>query len=141
LKKNIAVFHQHAFLRYPTKKAIELAGVVIRSEKFFAENINIIFVSDKQIKFLHHQYLQLSTVTDVITFRYNEGEKIDGEIYICLDQAQRQSKIYEQTFTQEVSRLIVHGALHLVGYSDNTESLRKSMREKENFYLHKSGII
>ena len=116
-------------------------NLVLRCENFIAENITIVFVDKTKIKQLHLHFLHLPTITDVITFHYNEGKKIEGEIYICLDQAQLQAKSYSQTFTQEVSRLVVHGALHLVGYSDSNKKLRKKMTEKENFYLKKTGLL
>jgi len=45
------------------------------------------------------------------------------------------SKKYEKTLFNELSRVIIHGILHLAGYKDKTEREKRNMRKKENDYL------
>jgi probable rRNA maturation factor len=56
---------------------------------------------------------------------------IFGEIFICPEQANRQAKKYQNDFKSEISLLIIHGFLHLIGYDDQTEAERKIMRREE----------
>jgi len=88
---------------------------------------------------LNNEYLQHDYYTDVITFSLNEDDtkEIDGEIYICVDVAEEQAKEYKVSLSNELSRLAIHGLLHLCGYGDKTDEEQKLMRSLENKYLSK----
>ena len=47
---------------------------------------------------------------------------------------------FDNSFSEELHRVMVHGILHLIGYDDKTEKEKNLMREKENFYLKKLCI-
>ena len=82
---------------------------------------------------LHRQYSGVKGTTDVLTFDLTErGGVVEGDIYICLDQARRQAKEYHVPQYEEVARLAVHGVLHLAGYSDKTAAGRSKMRTLED---------
>ena len=95
------------------------------------ESIDIIFMSDEMLKKMHEEYLNDPTLTDVITFDLGD-EHIEGEIYISLDRAMEQAAIYNVPYFIEITRLIIHGILHLKGYDDISEDDRKKMKEIEN---------
>ena len=79
------------------------------------------------------EYLNHDTLTDVITFPYdNSGNLIEGDIFISIDRIHDNAKTFETTFTNELHRVIIHGALHLCGYGDKSEEEAKEMRRKEN---------
>ncbi|MDA0987077.1 MAG: rRNA maturation RNase YbeY [Bacteroidetes bacterium] len=99
--------------------------------------ISIVFTNDEQIKFLHKKYFKKNTITDVITLDWSESKNIDGEVYINLDQTKRQAKLYKQTFLQEVSRLVLHGFLHLIGYDDSTSKKQKIMLSQQELLILK----
>jgi len=85
---------------------------------------------------LNGSYLKHRYPTDVLSFQLGEHEKkIDGEIYINLDQAKRQARAYKVSFCEEFSRLTIHGLLHLLGYRDNTARKKALMTKKENLFL------
>ena len=67
---------------------------------------------------------------------YDE-QKVEGEIYISLPRAKENAQIYKEPYGREVARLITHGCLHLIGYSDKTKSQKKIMNENENYFLNK----
>ena len=73
----------------------------------------------------------------MIAFRLNKYEEIfvEGEIYISLPRAKENSEIYREPYAKEVSRLIVHGCLHLIGFKDESESDKVAMRIKEDDIL------
>jgi rRNA maturation RNase YbeY len=80
--------------------------------------------------FLHHR-----GVTDVITFDYAEGltrGSIQGEIFVCLDEARIQARRFRTTWQDELVRYIVHGLLHLDGYDDHRKADRLRMKRREN---------
>jgi len=101
-----------------------------------AESINVIFISDDMLKKMHEEYLNDPTLTDVITFDLGD-EHIEGELYISLDRAKEQAAIYQVPYFTEITRLIIHGILHLKGYDDISEDDRKKMKEIENQLVEK----
>jgi rRNA maturation RNase YbeY len=60
---------------------------------------------------------------------------VEGEIYISLPRAKENSEIYREPYAKEVSRLIVHGCLHLIGFKDESESEKVAMKIKEDDIL------
>ena len=69
---------------------------------------------------------------------YNE-EKVEGEIYISIPQVERNARKVDQSFSRELSRIIIHGSLHLLNYHDSTLDSKITMTEKENYYLKKTN--
>lgn len=102
-------------------------------------DIRIIFVDDAAILNLNQEFLYQTDLTDVISFNLSESDVfLEGEVYVCLTQAERQAPEYGIDFENETCRLIIHGVLHLLGYSDETESERHQMHLLENRYLEAS---
>lgn len=110
---------------------------LITAEKGIAKlNLTYVFCDDnylleKNIQFLHHH-----TLTDIITFDLSENDKeLFAEIYISITRVQENAEKFEVNFTNELHRVIFHGALHLCGYKDKNEAQQKQMRKMENKYL------
>lgn len=133
----ISVFNNTKDYRIIKKETISLVKNVLKAEKIKTANINVVFENDEFILYLNKNYLKHNWITDVISFSFNDDEKIDGEIYIGVQQAERQAKEYGVGFDEEISRLVIHGVLHLIGYDDIKLTERKKMRYKENLYLKK----
>jgi probable rRNA maturation factor len=108
---------------------------VIGSENKVVGNINYIFTSDKFLLEISRKYLNHNTYTDIITFNYNQGNTLNGDIYISVDRVKENAKVYSDNFENELFRVIVHGVLHLIGYDDVSNPLEEIMRQKENIYL------
>ena len=116
---------------------------VARSEGRKAGSIQYIFVSDQKILEINQEYLKHDYFTDIITFPYEEGDILSGDIFISVDTVRSNAVEYNQTFENELDRVISHGLLHLLGYDDRTELQQKQMRLKEDeclasrsLYLH-----
>jgi rRNA maturation RNase YbeY len=103
--------------------------------------ISLVFVDHAYMTEINKSYFHRDESTDVISFFLNDdlfpgGVKSPwGEIYICVDRAREQADDYQVTLQNEITRLIIHGLLHLIGYSDETMEDRKRMTELENRYL------
>ena len=119
------------------QKWIEL---VIISENKTLGDLNYIFCSDEYLLERNIKYLKQNTLTDIITFNYCEGRIINSDIMISIDRIKENSIIFENSFSDELHRVMIHGVLHLIGYDDQTTEEKKIMREKENFYLKKLCI-
>lgn len=106
----------------------------LQAHKVKHARIDIILLTDRRIRTLNKQYLQHDYATDVLTFPL-EDQPLYGEIYVSLETARRQANEYSVTVVNELARLAVHGALHLLGYDDADPSDRQAMHELENTYI------
>ena len=126
----------------PNKKiASELIIAVFRSEKKNIADVLVIFTSDKTLTDLKKKFFNKEHLTDVIAFRMNdyEEEKVEGEIYISIPQVEKNAKEFDQSYSKELARIIIHGSLHLLNYDDSTADAKIAMTEKENFLLKKTN--
>ena len=99
-------------------------------------NISIILTNDKKLLQLKNKYFQQDVLTDVITFNLEEdGDPIDGEIYISLNRVSENAREFKQDTDRELKRVIIHGCLHLLGYDDQTPEGKKTMNRMEDHYL------
>ncbi|MGA2297505.1 MAG: rRNA maturation RNase YbeY [FCB group bacterium] len=131
---HIRVFNDSGSKHLPQKRIIEIMVNALHREKVKKAEINIIFVNDKQILELNREYLKHDYFTDVIAFDF--GEKfIQGEIYISIERAKEQAGEFAVSLTNELSRLSIHGMLHLLGYDDSTEKKRELMHKLETGYI------
>ncbi len=105
---------------------------VVENEKFQLGDLNIIFTSNDYLLKINQDFLNHNYYTDVITFNYNIESQISGDIFVSIDQIQINSKELGIEFVNEVSRVMIHGVLHLIGYNDSSESEVREMRKMED---------
>ena len=110
------------------KSVMDLA----ESHKISIANLNYIFCSDEHLLSINKQFLNHDYYTDIITFPYREGTNIEGEIYISIDRVKDNADQQKVSFENELFRVISHGLLHLIGFSDKTPKQKKLMREEED---------
>jgi probable rRNA maturation factor len=101
--------------------------------KIFSEynisTINIIFVENDRIKELNKEYRGKDYVTDVLSFNI-DSKDILGEIYIAEDYVLE--TIGQEKFSEEITRLIIHGILHILGNNHSEEMFEKQERMVED---------
>ena len=124
----------------------DIAKRVLESMNVIDADLTFIFASDKLLSVLKRKFFNKDHLTDIIAFRLNNySEKfIEGEIYISLQRVKENSRQFNQPYQKEISRLVIHGCLHLMGYDDKTSNGKKNMTMLENKYLTKTkwdGII
>ncbi len=113
------------------RRAVENA---LKGEKINEAEISIVFMNNDDIRDINNRYLKHNWETDVISFPLEENP-LSGEIYIGLEVAREQAKEYKVSLTNELSRLAIHGVLHIIGYDDATDIERNNMTNLENKYL------
>ena len=79
--------------------------------------------------------------TDVMAFNLGDKNKIEGEVYISVEDVLENSKLYSKTFNEEFLRIVIHGLLHLLGYDDKTKKEKDNMTLLEEKYLLLSNIV
>ena len=94
--------------------------------------IGYLFCDDKYLIEVNRQYLQHDTYTDIITFPYNEGDVVSGDILISVERVEENAKKFGVEFESELHRVMVHGVLHLLGQGDKTEKEAKKMHQRED---------
>ncbi|WP_295672632.1 rRNA maturation RNase YbeY [uncultured Mucilaginibacter sp.] len=114
----------------------------ILAEGYKLKELNYIFCSDDYLLQINQQYLNHDTYTDIVTFDNSESEKvIIGDIFISIERIRENAKKFSTSETDELHRVIIHGALHLLGYKDKTPVTKQKMTQKEDFYLNKRSFI
>ncbi len=93
-------------------------------------------MSNRKIKTLNHRFRNRNEPTDVLSFPLGEslptGERVLGDIVISLEKAQQQAKQTGKRFEEEVTRLLIHGILHLLGYDhERSQKDAKIMRNMD----------
>ena len=136
---------------------IHYEGYFYRIEKFALENAkkeflnyfeiseNFIFylhsVSEKQSTSLNMQYFEKDTPADVITVplyrNFDEINKLDknnveilGDLFIYRKLIKHNALKYKKTMIEELQLVLIHGLLHLVGFSHENEDRLKQIENK-----------
>lgn len=120
---------------YPLKSRTKIKQwikQVIEAKGKKTGNITYIFCDDEYLLEVNKQYLQHDYYTDVITFDYVENDLISGDIFISTDRVRENALAFGSSETEELHRVIIHGALHLLGLKDKSEKEASQMRQAEN---------
>ncbi|TAI47561.1 rRNA maturation RNase YbeY [Flagellimonas allohymeniacidonis] len=105
---------------------------VIEGEGFRVGDVSYIFKDDDGLLRINQSYLNHDWYTDIITFDYVQGRVISGDIFISTERVNENAKEYQVDFEEELLRVMAHGLLHLMGFSDKDNDSSVVMREKED---------
>lgn len=110
---------------------------IVENHQASLQLLNIIFCSDDYLYQMNVDYLSHDTYTDIITFPYSDPltEPLSGDLFISVDRVRENAAAFLVTFEEELSRVMIHGVLHLLGFGDKTPEEATLMREKENASL------
>jgi len=109
---------------------------VIQKENNQLESLNYIFCSDQYLLKINKDFLEHDFFTDIITFNQADSPNIiEGEVFISIDRVRENAVSLKKDFKEELSRVMIHGVLHLVGYDDKSDIQKEQMREKEEACL------
>lgn len=116
-----------------------ITAAVLEELKIAQAELGIVLTSANEMASLNKKYLGHEGPTDVITFDYGNPESgiripglpLHGEIFVCVEEAQRQAKEFRTGWQPEMVRYIVHGVLHLLGHDDLKPMARKKMKRVE----------
>ena len=140
MNNTISFHYETDFLLENTKSFIRWIKNVILEENKELGEVNYIFCDDKYLLGKNIKYLDHNTLTDIITFNYCEGNVISSDIIISIERVMENSSIFENSFSEELNRVMIHGILHLIGYNDKTDGEKEIIRKKEDYYVNKFVI-
>jgi rRNA maturation RNase YbeY len=98
-------------------------------------DLSIICCSDDYLLTINKKFLNHAYYTDVITFDLSEKLSLRGEIYISIDRVRENAGLFGVSIAEELHRVIFHGFLHLLGFSDKSPKEQAIMRKQENALL------
>ena len=118
----------------------KLIKKIFNSEKCSNAKVNIVLTNRDLLSNLKKKYFNVNQYTDVIAFNLEEnGEEIEGEIYISIDDVLENSNLFSVSFNNEFKRILIHGILHLLGYDDQKSKEIEIMQALEEKYLLNSN--
>ncbi len=123
-------------------KKSKIKGVVeeVLGKEGKGANLSFAFVDNNEIKKLNKRYFDSDEVTDVIAFPLsNQKNVISGEIIVSVETAVDTAGKGRINIEGEIILYVVHGLLHLLGYSDDNREDSKAMHDKESRILKKLG--
>ncbi|MEP0861893.1 MAG: rRNA maturation RNase YbeY [Ignavibacterium sp.] len=124
------------------KKLHHFLKLILEDLKLSLYSLDLNFINSDKIREINKQFLSHDYSTDIITFNYSDNKnRIDGEIFISVDDATENAAKYKVSYLEEIGRLIVHGVLHLIGFDDLTPGERKKMKNQENRLIKKYKFI
>ena len=103
--------------------------------------ISIVLTDDEQIQGLNKQYRGIDKPTNVLAFPMQEGEFTEispgllGDLVISCETAQKEARAANIELTERLSQLLIHGALHLVGFDHETSDLDAQKMEEKSIEL------
>ncbi len=117
------------------KKLLEsIVRKVLKGEKI-KKNIEVAFVKKKEIKALNKKYRRKDKATDVLSF--GTIDDVLPQIVICIEIVKKNAKEDNIPFKQELSKVLIHGILHLMGMNHVKTKEAEEMLQKQNKYLSK----
>lgn len=106
-------------LRVPVASARlgDAVARVLRAEKVRNALVSVTLMTPRQMAALNLEHLRHSGPTDIITFGFRDpAGAVIGDVYICPAVARDNAKAFGVPLREELLRLAVHGALHVLGY-------------------------
>jgi len=115
--------------RRPARPAAEALRSLVRAclERLDhgASEVHVLLTGDERIRGLNRDFLCHDRPTDVLSFpdgdQLPSGRRLLGQIVVSLDTARRQAEEAGHSEMQELSELVLHGVLHLLGYDHSSD--------------------
>ena len=117
---------------------ITIIKLVLKNEGVSRAEISIVLSNDSLINKLKKEFFNTDEYSDVIAFRLNDysNSNVEGEVYVSVQRVFENAKKYNEKKSKEISRVLIHGILHLLNYTDKSKKEKNIMTKKENQYLN-----
>ena len=133
--KKITLQVQNQFLVQNKEQLLSwLSDCVLLLDKQIGD-IHIALMDDDALLALNQKHLDHNDYTDVITFDYSTVKTVNCDIAVSTDRVSDNATLEGVSVDNELARVLIHGILHCVGYSDKTPNDKRIMRMKEDEML------
>lgn len=122
-------------VRFPKIKRRDTTAWIRRVADTYGKKVGevgYLFCDDEHILEVNREYLGHDYYTDIITFDYDEGDTINGDLVISLDTVASNAEQLGKPYDEELHRVIIHGILHLCGLNDKGPGEREQMEAAED---------
>lgn len=128
-------------VRIPLSRArvAAIARRVLTAERVREAMLSITFVDNRTIRALNRKHLRRTGLTDVIAFGFRRSGRnapTVGDVYVAADVARESARTNGVPLAEELTRLVVHGTLHVLGYdhpAGATRTRSAMWRRQERF--------
>ncbi len=149
-------------LRQEASRLAEVAGLAHaaqaggEAEADVRVEVSVTLTDDPGIRELNRRYLDRDRPTDVLAFPMGDGSEgpagdfagkglagepfLLGDVVVSVDTARSQAADYGRPPLEELGRLVVHGVLHLLGYTDEDDQSAARMHAREDSVLEALGF-
>ncbi len=130
-KTNIITTHR---LKKITNNVLKL---VLEEKGRMNAEVSVVYMDEPEMKDLNKRFKKISKPTDILSFPMNDGKlaginpNLLGDIVICVPYARKQAIEHSHSLERELTVLLIHGLLHLMGYDHKTEKSEMLMKEQE----------
>ncbi len=131
---------------FPLKNKIKKILLETLRETNISQNVsvNIVFVSESEIRQLNKDFRNVDKVTDVLSFPAEDFKAFEnvekfaneyskdvflGDVAICKQKAKMQAEEFGHSFKRESCFLALHGFLHLLGFDHENKDDEKIMMD------------
>ena len=133
--KKITIQTQNEFTVQNQEQLLSwLSDCVLLLDKQIGD-IHVALMGDDELLALNQKHLNHDDYTDVITFDYSTAKTVNCDIAISTDRVSENAMHEGVSLDNELARVLIHGVLHCVGYSDKTPNDKQLMRQKEDEML------
>lgn len=107
---------------------------------------SVVFIDNNAMHEMNLKFRGIDRTTDVLSFALNDEESVKtsvnvlGDIFISIPKMKEQAKEYNHSEKRELSFLVIHGLLHLLGYDHQTKDDEKEMFNLQEEILDEKGI-
>jgi probable rRNA maturation factor len=151
---NVTVANRQRVRKINLRLLKKIAAALLTELEIQKAEIGICLVAAPEMTRLNETFLRHAGSTDVITFDYRDSvgqasslshskirkvrdrqdacPTLQGEIFVCVDEAVLQARKFGTSWQSEVIRYLVHGVLHLLGFDDSSAGARRQMKREEN---------
>ena len=122
-------------VRFPHIKRRETTAWIRRVAASYGKTVGevgYLICDDEKILEVNREYLGHDYYTDIITFDYDEGNQVNGDLVISLDTVRTNAEQFQKDYDEELHRVIIHGILHLCGLNDKGPGERELKEAAEN---------
>ena len=94
-------------------------------------SVTIRFVGGREGRALNRRYRGRDHATNVLTFVYDEGMSLSGDIVLCASVIAKEARAQRKTLRAHYAHLVIHGMLHLQGYDHERDDEAARMETRE----------